>query len=260
MNFGGESDYGSDASSSVVDVSDLLRTATTTTTTTPIITQPSPQATAATATIEKANKDDKIRIVVGESILQWRRLRQNPSLKESTTSTTTTKEHAVVLQHVAETRAIPWEESNLQVSTDKTKKVVQLSTTHHHQEDDATATATAVYTAKTVRPPQSSSMKHVDAVAIWDATRHVYVLEIPQLVASDWTMDSRSSTDQTTTSTREIHDWTKNNPVTQSRQAEQSLVRTKRKQQQHQQQPSKSNTSSNKKSAKRTNNSSNQPR
>jgi hypothetical protein len=175
---------------------------------------------------EEANEDcqtSTIRVIMGKSVKNWRRQRNHKSKPASNKGTTqdnidensNIRPHAkqpnyvVVQQRDASSHrkirpSIDFENSHLNVQRSSSGSnarvdIVEESSTTHNQKKETT------YTTKKCKCQISmhgnhqasslSSSVFVDCIAIWDPKRHVYVLEVPELIASDIAILPSSSDD-----------------------------------------------------------------
>ena len=163
-----------------------------------------------------------IRVIMGESVKNWRRQRNHKSKPASNKGTTqdnidgnnNIKPHAkqpnyVVVQqrdassHPKIRHNIDFENSHLNVQRSSSGNnarvdIVEESSTTDNQKKETTYTTKKCKRQISKHGNQQTSLSSsafVDCIAIWDPKRHVYVLEVPELIASDIAILPSSSDD-----------------------------------------------------------------
>jgi len=208
--------------------------------------------------VPKEGSQDTIRIIMGESVKNWQRQRQrqrqnNPRRTSISTATRNaihekkiSPENAnqpsyIVVQQRDASSDSKTAEKAASVPIDFKKSHVEVhSTVGGSRVDIVEALSTSDekqrrHTAKTVKrqlsqhgnqaPPTSSAF--VDCIAIWDAERQAYTLEIPELIASDIRL-AQSSIDRDN-ALEPNRGQRKQNPLQEQKQAEAQLLQSRKR-------------------------------
>jgi len=167
-----------------------------------------------------------VRVVMGESVKAWRRQRnvsqrnKMANVQNSNVSYSNVPDHGkhpkYAVVHKRDSSVAPkteFQDSQLNVrrstddNNDKIDIVVKTTSGKHYAEDDTAVERpeSMSYTAKKFKRQLShhqsqtslsstpvSAPAFVDCIAIWDPARRLYVLEVPELIATDVSMFAKS--------------------------------------------------------------------